>query len=517
MRKHGIVAAGHPETVEAARLILEGGGNAFDAALAALCAACVAEPVLASLAGGGFLVAHDGDRPRLYDFFAQTPKRRRRDEELDFFPIVADFGGTHQEFHIGTASIAVPGVARGVFRVHRDLGSLPLRRIVEPAIALARDGVVMNSLQAYIFDIVGPIYASRPETFQVYRSQRETGSLIRAGERFRLPQLADTLEILAIEGERLFYEGEIAALLAEYCVGNGGHLTADDLADYRVKLRDPLRIDAGGAKLYTNPPPSSGGILIAFALELLESSRRDSWKFGTAEHLQALVRVMELTNRARVETALRDLAPERQSRTLLDPDLLARYRREVLDQPASHRGTTHISVLDSDGRAASLTVSNGEGSGFLIPGTGIMTNNMLGEEDINPHGFHRWPTDRRIASMMSPTLALWRDGRAVALGSGGSNRIRTAILQVLSNVIDFRMGIDAAVNAPRIHFENGFLDVEGGFPESSTAGLAASFPEHRIWDDLNLFFGGVHSVELSANGDLRGAGDPRRGGTWAKA
>jgi gamma-glutamyltranspeptidase/glutathione hydrolase len=517
MSHKGVIAAGHPQTLEAARLILEAGGNAFDAALAALCAACVSEPVLASLGGGGFLMATRDRETRLYDFFAQTPKYRRPMDEVDFHPILADFGGTQQEFHIGLGSMAVPGVLRGLFQVHRELGSIPMQRLVEPAVALARDGIVVNSFQSYLLEVIKPIYSATPEMLAVYGSAQRPGDLLAEGELFRLPAFADALEILAVEGDRLFYEGEMGHPLIEDCRHRGGYLGAADLADYRVLCREPLAIDYRGGRLLTNPPPSSGGILIGFALRLLEAAGSGPAERASAEHLGLLATVMELTNRARVESNLRDLPHQDQAGALLDPALLARYRNQVMDRHAANRGTTHISVIDGNGHAASLTVSNGEGVGYLVPGTGIMMNNMLGEEDINPHGFHNWPVDSRIASMMAPSVLRWPDGRIAALGSGGSNRIRTAILQVLVNLLDFELDLEQAVEAPRIHHENRFLNVEGGCPGSTRAALAARFPEHRFWDGINFFFGGVHCVMVDpARDQMRGAGDPRRGGVWTR-
>jgi gamma-glutamyltranspeptidase/glutathione hydrolase len=142
-----------------------------------------------------------------------------------------------------------------------------------------------------------------------------------------------------------------------------------------------------------------------------------------------------------------------------------------------------------------------------------MLNNMLGEEDINLGGFHRWPTDRRLASMMAPTVVRFADGRLAVAGSGGSNRIRTAILQVLSNLIDFGMPVERAVDLPRIHYERGLLNIEGGYRQREIDRLIAEFPEHRLWPGRNLFFGGVHAALADpAAGRFGGAGDPRRDG-----
>jgi gamma-glutamyltranspeptidase/glutathione hydrolase len=176
------------------------------------------------------------------------------------------------------------------------------------------------------------------------------------------------------------------------------------------------------------------------------------------------------------------------------------------------RGTTQISIADAEGNLASMTLSNGEGAGYLLPGTGIMLNNMLGEEDLNPGGFHRWTEDRRIGSMMCPTLVEHADGGWSVLGSSGSNRIRSAILQVLSNLIDLRMPLSEAVEAPRIHYEAGRLNIEPPCDGELLAALRAHWPDILVWSGRSIFFGGAHSVAIGADGTLRGAGDSRRGG-----
>ncbi|HEY5791293.1 MAG TPA: gamma-glutamyltransferase, partial [Gammaproteobacteria bacterium] len=268
----GIVAAGHPHTAAAAGEILAAGGNAFDAVVAAHFAACVAEPVLASLGGGGFLLARTAAGTELlYDFFTHTPLRRRPRRELDFHPILADFGTATQEFHVGMGAIACPGTVKGLFRIQRELGRLPMRRLVEPAVALARGGVRVNALQGYIFDIVGAIYREDPAVCALYAPASTSARLARRGERIRQPLLADTLETLAREGEALFYRGELGRRLVADCRERGGHLTLDDLARYRVMRRRPLELLYRGARVLTNPAPSAGGMLIAFALRLLEA------------------------------------------------------------------------------------------------------------------------------------------------------------------------------------------------------------------------------------------------------
>ena len=504
----GAVAAGHPLTSEAAKLILEAGGNAFDAVLAALCAACVVEPVLTSLGGGGFLLARrDSGETGLFDFFVQTPKRKRPIDQIDFHPIIADFGTAQQEFHIGTGSIATPGTVHGLFEAHRLLGTLPMRRLMEPAIGYARNGIMTNALQAYIFNIVAPIYVATEEARKVYGRGAEKNRLCAEGELLRQPELADTLEILAHEGEKLFYEGEMAKSLVELNRLDGGHLTSEDMQGFRTEIRKPLQHTYRGTGIYTNPPPSSGGMLIRFAQQLLMTTEATGMDFGSSDHLLKLALIMEQTNLARSRHGVHE--------GKWDEALLQQYRDVIRNHPVTARGTTHISVIDGKGNAASLTLSNGEGCGHLLPGTGIMLNNMLGEEDLNPGGFHHWQENVRVSSMMAPSLAL-DNNRLIAIGSGGSNRLRTAILQTLCNMIDFDMPVEKAVAAPRIHYERDHISIEPGFPGESVDALVAAFPEYHLWNEKNLFFGGAHTVLFDGTG-FEGAGDPRRGGVFLRA
>ena len=512
MSRRGAVAAGHPLTAEAAEQILLAGGNAFDAILAAHFAACVAEPVLASLGGGGFMLAKPAAGPaQLFDFFVQTPRNKRHEDELDFYPILADFGTAQQEFHIGLGAIATPGSVRGMFAIHHALGSLPMPEIVAPAVQYARQGVALNALQAYIFSIVAPIYSASPEAHQIYGPDQPDGVLAGENDVLLQPELADLLEILAIEGDDLFYRGEIAGLIAQQCITGGGHLSIADLENYEVHHRQPLSVNYRGVRFLTNPPPSSGGLLIAFALKLLDGVNFSALEFGSEDHLSLLIDIMAQTNKARLDAHVESGAGSTEMAQILDPAFVDLYRREIHGRTVAQRGTTHISVVDDRGNVATMTVSNGEGCGRIVPGTGTMLNNMLGEEDLNPGGFHRWQPNQRMTSMMAPSLLQWPNGRQVAMGSGGSNRIRTAILQTLSNLVDFELDLETAITHPRIHYEKNHLSMEGGFDRAKLEELLENYPDHHFWESCNLFFGGVHAVEHYGK-QLRGVGDQRRGG-----
>jgi gamma-glutamyltranspeptidase/glutathione hydrolase len=298
--------------------------------------------------------------------------------------------------------------------------------------------------------------------------------------------------------------------LAKDCQELGGYITLEDMTNYRVIIRKPLETNYRGYTLLTNPPPSSGGALIAFALRLLEMADLTKIEFGSAEHLELLAEVMKSTNEARKDGYDKNIYQPDVAEIFLADEHLQKYQ---LNKWGS---TTHISVMDEDGNAASVTTSNGEGSSYIIPSTGIMLNNMLGEADLNPLGFHQWECDRRISSMMSPTIIL-KDGQPqVVLGSGGSNRIRTAILQVISNLIDFGQSVKEAVESPRVHWENNTFSVEPPHRRSEIDRLKLPVLTERVlWEKQNMFFGGVNGVSRKSDGEFEGAGDPRRAGVRA--
>lgn len=512
-KTQGIIAAGHPKTAEAGRLILEEGGNAFDAAIAAMLASFVVESTLTSLGGGGFLVAHTHNNQNfLFDFFSQTPRHKKNFSELDFKPIEINFGGASQIFHIGLGSMTVPSNVAGVFKVHETLGKLPFKIIAQPAIEYAQKGFIVNEFQDFCFKLLSPIFLASKEGKKIYAPEN---NLPCQDDILCLPQLANTLNILVTEGVKEFYEGEIGKKLIQDCQEQGGYLTKEDLLNYQVIIRKPLENKYRDYKIITNSPPSSGGILISFALKLLEKYNLKDLKFGSIEHLKILGQIMAITNQARKNAYDAKIYEQNIENTFLGAENIANYQQQ-LDKNISNKlgSTTHISVMDEDGNAASVTTSNGEGSSYFIPNTGIMINNMLGEEDLNPHGFHQWQCNQRISSMMSPTILLKDNQPQIVLGSGGSNRIRTAILQVISNLVDFEMSIKEAVESPRIHGENDIFNVEPSLSISPENLKDLNFPELTqlvLWKKQNMFFGGVHGVRKTKTG-FEGAGDSRREG-----
>ena len=510
MKSKGVIAAGHIETARAGRAALEAGGNAFDAAVAAFFAACVAETVLTSPGGGGFLLAHTPSEEVLYDFFTQTPRNSLL-RELNFYPVEADFGATKQEFHIGIGACATPGAIRGIFEVHANHCTLPMKVLIEPALKLGREGVAVDGFLPYLYKVVEQIYLATPGSVEIFQSKRNPPKVVGEEDVLKQYELADFFETLAAEGPDFFYLGEVAHTIVGECNERGGQLTLEDFAKYKVEKRHPLIVRYNEAKILTNPLPSLGGTLIGLALKLLEEDRVYQHSFGSLPHLDILARSMELTGDVKQKHCGYESLESGAVKELMDPRLYADFQKIVSRHALSTQGTTHISVIDVEGNVAALTVSNGSGSGFIVPGCGFMLNNMLGEEDLNRRGFHRWEPNTRIASMMSPSIIFNGKG-IIATGSGGSNRIRSAILQVMLNCIDFDMRVEDSVKSPRIHFENGLLNIEDGFPREVIDSLENQYASLKLWPDRSLFFGGAHTAYRLHTGELGGAGDPRRGG-----
>jgi gamma-glutamyltranspeptidase/glutathione hydrolase len=473
----GAVAAGHPLTARAGARVLEAGGNAVDAAVAAAFVSWVAESPLTGPGSGGFVLVHRArDRStRVLDFFVSVPGLGLGGREpAEMERIEVDFsGGSTQVFQIGAASCAVPGAALGLEQAHRSYGSMPWSELFEPAIELARDGVELNNGQAYLHRILDTILRHSTEARAVYELN---GDRLVAGDTLVQADLARTLELLAEDGAKELYTGDLAASLAAHVQASGGSITVRDLADYRVVRRRPVRAVFCGEEFLSNPPPSRGGELIAHGLPLLEEE--GVGEPGSAEAIAALAHVM-------------------------------RVQAERLRRPAAvvARGTTHISVIDGNGNAVGLTASTGSGSGVVVPGTGIHLNNMIGEFELA-----RSPrAGARLSSMMSPSVVL-RDGRPhLVVGSAGSLRLRGAVMQIVVNVVAHGLPVKEAIDSPRVHLEGDVLHCEGGHDPTELDRLEEQGWNVTRWRSHNLFFGGAAAV-TSQDGELAAAGDPRRGG-----
>lgn len=462
-RRFHQISAGNADTAEAARRILLEGGNAFDAAVAAAFTAMVAEPTLTSAGGGGHLMALTADGPPVvYDFFVDMP--RGATDGMDFFPVEVDFGTTRQAFYIGKGSAAVPGNVAGLLAVQRRLGRLPRPIVLEPAREAARQGVRLSRMQGFLFELLAPIL-THSESGR--RQFAPGGKLLRQGSRYRSPAFAGFLDELSRRGAGVLYRGEAARILVDWAA-EGGLIVAEDLNRYQVTVRRPLRVRFADCTVLLNPPPAQSGRLIAFTLK--------------NKNLQA-----------GASARLKDVA-------------LALGETDSRRAAITAGSTTQISILDREGNAASLTTTNGEGCGYFLDELGFMANNMLGEQDVNPQGFHRHPAGRRLPTMMAPTIAV-RDGRPVLVtGSAGSLRIRSAVVQILVRTLLWKQDLETAVESPRLHPEGSDLHVEPGLPEETIQELAEDF-SLKLWRRKSLYFGGAHSVS-----PREAIGDSRRNG-----
>jgi gamma-glutamyltranspeptidase / glutathione hydrolase len=470
----GAIAAGHPLTANAGIRVLRAGGSAVDACVAAAFVSWVCESPLTGPGGGGFMLVHEAEtgKTTVLDFFVTVPKEARGDVEL--LELAVDFDGdTRQLFRTGAAGGAVPGTALGLETAHRRFGRMPWAELVAPAAEVARAGVELTPMQSYLHRILDGLLRHSPEGDALYGRDGRPYVL---GDRFALPELGETLDRLGAEGSEALYRGELAERTVAHVGAGGGALTLADLEAYVVVEREPIAVEYHGHEFRSNPPPSSGGVLVALGLRTL--GEREPAPGAVADAMEA-------------QEAARD----------------ATFARALVSGDAVQllKGTTHISVLDRDGNAASLSASLGSGSGVVVPGTGIHLNNMLGELDLVGAS----QPGERLTSMMAPSLVL-RDGAPrLVLGSAGSARLRGAILQVTANVVAAGMTVEQAVEAPRVHAEAGVVHCEA--PAAADA-LEVEGRAVVRWKERNLFFGGVSAVEVRPDGETAAAGDPRRGG-----
>jgi gamma-glutamyltranspeptidase/glutathione hydrolase len=473
-------------TAAAGASVLEAGGNAVDACVAAAFVSWVAESPLTGPGGGSFMLVHDARdaRSRLFDSFVAVTGagERRKPQPMEAVDVVFEGGSETQVFHVGEPSVAVPGALAGLEAAHRSFGSLPWRELAGPAVAHARDGVAITEAQAYLHAILDAILRRSDDARTVYGRDAK----LLQGDLLVNRELAATIERIAEHGAQELYAGETGRAVVDYVRKGGGVLTREDLAAYRVIRRRPVTTAYRGHEFRSNPPPSSGGVLIAYGLQQLESDRS---RTGTADALDAVARAMRAQAAVRAKGFISQLHRGGLAKRLLS-------------------GTTHISVVDAQGNAASLSASLGSGSGVVVPGTGIHLNNMLGELDL----VGATTPGARLTSMMAPSVVLRADRTRLVVGSAGSARLRGAILQAIVNVVGQGMDVREAIEAPRVHLEEALLHCEGGHAAAELDALECRGWELVRWPQRNLYFGGVSAVVVQGDGSLAAAGDPRRGG-----
>lgn len=478
------------------------GGNAADAAVAAAAAVSITEPLMSSIGGGGFALVRTPGNAELIDYYDVMPGKGLPDSAFGAGgspkTVILKYGAGVRST-VGGASCAVPGAMRGWEMLLRRHGKLSLAEVLKPAIRLAREGFLLCKTSGLWFQVAEEVLRLTDETRKnFYNGER----VYLEGERVRFPEIADTLETVGEEGVDLFYRGELAEKISAYVLKMGGIMTERDLAEYEPIVREPLSVGYGVGRIYTNGPPSAGGSTLAQMLKVV--SAYDLASMSGEEYVKVMAGAMKYALRDRETEYTEGPENARVAQRLTSEEYAKVQRKRIFGSPQ----TSHLSCVDSDGLAVSITASMGYGSGLVIPGTGIPMNNTLGEPELNPKGFHALQPGERLISSMSPTIVSSEEGGLISLGSPGASRIPTAILHTIVNVLDFGMSIKGAVLAPRFHAEGDLFAYEAGAPKADLETYERVLP----FDEPNMYFGGVNAVRRTPEGIFEAEADPRRSG-----
>jgi gamma-glutamyltranspeptidase/glutathione hydrolase len=525
----GMVASQNELASEVGAQILADGGNAVDAAVAVGFALAVTLPRAGNLGGGGFMLVHDADSGEsiAIDYREKAPRNATRDMFLD------EEGNVDKDkARLSHLSAGVPGTVAGLWRAHQDYGKLPWDKVVEPAIALARDGFTMT------YDLAG-LLARRKERMCRYDAAcgyfyKPGGEPYEAGERFIQSDLANTLELIAQQGPSVFYRGEVAEKIVREMEEGGGIIDAESLAAYAPSVRDVARGTYRGYEIVTMPPPSSGGIHVVQILNILEHFPVTDFGYGSADAVHVMAEAARLAYADRSkhlgDPAFYDVPVEWLTSKEYGKELAAtidmqraRPSSEVapgVPQAYESPDTTHYSVIDRDGNVVSntTTLNFSFGSGIAVSGAGFLLNNEMDDFSAKPgvpnaYGLlgekaNQIESGKRPLSSMTPVIVL-DDGKAwFATGSPGGSRIITTVLQMIVNVIDHGMNIAEAGAAPRMHHQwlPDVLQLESGFSPDTIDILEER--GHEI-AGTQWSMGSLQSVAYR-DGVFRGASDPRR-------
>lgn len=530
----GVVVCPQPAAAEAGVEILEGGGNAVDAAIAVAFLQMVLDPPMTGLGGFGTMLYRGSGAGTIsaLDFPSHAGGATHPDQWLaragealpDRFGYAVD--GLIND--IGYQSVGVPGVVAGLGQAHEEWGSMPWATLLGPAIRASHDGVpVAKSARDFWLEDAIPGRASGFERMTATPACAEifapTGELLGVGDLMRQSDMGRTLEHLADRGYRSFYEGEIATMIADDFAANGGHVTLEDLTSYRAQMRDPLQTGYRDWTVFSAPPPS-GGQMVAQGLRLLEGFDLAAMRPGTYEAVLLLIEAMKYGIHGRMEVGPH--AEDGALEQILDPGTAETFIRTVAEggkievdpMPAYEASTTtQVTVIDRDGTIISLTHSLGYGSGVVTPGLGFLYNNYMnvfnpypGHPDSIRPGARRW-------SGMSPTIVLDAGGGPIAaLGAPGATRITSAVLQSTVNYLDFGMTPVEAVSAPRVDCQGVTVEVENRIEARVTDALEeAGYEVHRRDQNYDPYFARPQMI-AKVDGEWKGASDPRRDGGIAQ-
>ena len=516
----GMVASATPLATEIGLQILEQGGNAVDAAVATAFALGVAEPAASGLGGGGFiLIRMANGQIAFIDYREMAPAASRPDMYLD-----ADGKVRPGATIVGHLAPGVPGTLAGLHMALTRYGTMSLPQVMAPAIALAERGyAVPKTMAGLIRDNIDKINKF-PAAAAVYTKK---GLPYDVGDHIVLRDLASTYRKIARGGPDAFYKGEIAdALVAEMRRGRG-LITNADLAAYQPKLRTPVRSTYRGYEIISSPPPSSGGTHVIEALNILEGFNVAQMGLLTPETLHVTAEALKrsFADRAKymadpdfVRVPVAGLTSKAYAERLRKTIDLTRASPSVAPgepEPGGKVGnTSHISVVDRAGNIVALTqtINYFFGSGVLIPGTGIMMNNEMDDFVPIPGSANSVQPGKRPLSSMAPTLVL-KDGKPfMTLGTPGATRIISALTMIIMNIVDFKMDIQSAIEAPRIHAMTRDIFLESRIPQATQDALKALGHPLQVRGAMDLYFGGAQGVMIAPNGTLFGGADPRRDG-----
>ena len=504
--EHVALAATGPTSLAAGRAVARAGGNAVDVAVAAALAAMSCEPGIVSLGAGAFIsIWGEGQEPVVIDGNVEMPGRERPDEAFGqgVREVFVDFYGGMTVF-AGHGSVATPGMFAALAEANRLWGSAPWRELVTPAAHFARHGYPLGRSAASYLNEASPLFTADVQTRTFL--EQGTGAPPRAGQIMTSPHLATSMEAIAAGVETL-YGGELAEVIEADMDAHAGLLTREDLASYRTVIRPALRTRLGEWDIGVNPAPSIGGPVLTAMLRLLADRKLTA---GATHALDvADIQRIVLGYRRRAIDHAHDL--ESAGRELIG--LLDELGPEGLEAVCSSPETIHVSVVDADGLACSITTSSGYGSGVTTPHTGLVLNNALGEPELNRRGLHALPPGTRLASNMAPTTARHDGGAALAIGSPGADRITTALFQVLGGVCLDNHPLQQAIDQPRLHIA---IDDDGRermeyeeAPALADAALQLGLPT-VVHPPMSMYFGGAGAAARHDDGRLDAAGDPRR-------
>ena len=504
MPRKVVIASDSQIAVDAGASVANKGGNAVDSAIAAtLTSMSTNLGIIAPGASGFITIWRKGEKPITIDAYAEMPGRGNNAKfgsgiKEAFF----NYGGGTKT-GIGYGSVATPGMFAGLSLTAEKYGNLPWAEIVKPARDRVAEGFSLSSVAAEYFAYTHQvIFGWHPDSYKVIHGA--DGTLLSSGAKIKMPELARSLELIASEGVDVLYQGELGAKITAEIQENQGLLTAEDLASYRAIERSPVTIEIGDWQIATNPAPAVGGTCLAAMLLLMEKRALHPWDANTVQEIAEIQQAVLQYRSNYLDGVCEDKTTQEATRLL---EMAAQGDWQQLTKSPS---TIHISAVDSDGLACSISASSGYGSGVMAGGTGLWLNNSLGEMELHPDGLHDLSPGTRLTSNMAPTICRHQDGTVLAIGSPGASRITTAIAQALFNFIDLKMPLQQAISHPRLHFEL-FENTPTIAFETGLDTLALSLAS-RQFAGLSMYFGGVQAALYNPTTGLTAAADPRRTG-----